>query len=314
MRARFGVNYTFQNTEFGLKLRTGNLQDQQGPHLTLGGNNTEFGLYSVGFEKAYFKLNYNSFQLSLGKFDFPFKTQSEIFWNENVYPEGVAACFQILPKDRLSINVSHFIINSINTGFNSDAYLQALQISSQGILNNWSSYIGLYYFKNLSLIPDQYSNDLDYTILNAGISWTLSKKKDIIIGIEGFVNLKNYDSNPNVSSNLKNDKKGVCLNVQLGKLKNKGDHTFHLYLAHINRFAIVDYFAQNDWARWDYSSAGSSGSRLSNFKGIELRYGYALEENVTLIFRGYWVEQLKTNDQYLEKGARVRLDLNASIF
>ncbi len=48
-RFRFGVNYQLNNQySFGGRLRTGNINDQQGPHLTIGGGNGEFGLAQIG--------------------------------------------------------------------------------------------------------------------------------------------------------------------------------------------------------------------------------------------------------------------------
>ena len=103
---------------------------------------------------------------------------------------------------------------------------------------------------------------------------------------------------------------GVVWNVKLGQLKKKNDWQFHLYYAYLEQFSIVDYFAQNDWARWDYSFMEAAGSRLSNFHGVEIRVGYTLKENFNLILRTYFVEQLVEQGDFKETGSRIRLDLN----
>ncbi|MEL6837343.1 MAG: putative porin, partial [Bacteroidota bacterium] len=47
-RFRFGLHYELdKHSAFGGRLRTGNINDQQGPHLTLGGENGEFGLDQI---------------------------------------------------------------------------------------------------------------------------------------------------------------------------------------------------------------------------------------------------------------------------
>ena len=130
------------------------------------------------------------------------------------------------------------------------------------------------------------------------------------IGLDFYNNFQGYSTKDFIPTNLKNQNKGFVISSKLGQLKNKGDWTFHFYYAHIQRFAIVDYFAQNDWVRWDYSSFNASGARISNFKGIELRIGYNIEKNLNLILRGYVVQQLITQGNFKEDGNRIRLDLN----
>ena len=83
-----------------------------------------------------------------------------------------------------------------------------------------------------------------------------------------------------------------------------------MYYANLQKFAIVDYFAQNDWARWDYSSKDAAGSRISNFHGIEVRIGYAFKNKFNLILRSYIVEEIIKTEDFKENGSRIRLDLN----
>ena len=109
---------------------------------------------------------------------------------------------------------------------------------------------------------------------------------------------------------LKDQKNGVVLSLKYGQLKTKGDWAVHLYYASLQKFSIVDYFAQNDWARWDYSSVGASGSRLSNFQGVEIRLSYLIKEKFNLILRTYFVEQLMALGAFREDGSRIRLELN----
>ncbi|MEM8909745.1 MAG: putative porin, partial [Bacteroidota bacterium] len=101
-RFRFGVNFRLnQKYAFGGRLRTGNINDQQGPHVTIGGNSGEFGLTQIGLEKLYFKFKAQWIDGWLGKNDAPFEKQNELFWNDNVFPEGVAI--------NLNWKAAHFI-------------------------------------------------------------------------------------------------------------------------------------------------------------------------------------------------------------
>ena len=88
---------------------------------------------------------------------------------------------------------------------------------------------------------------------------------------------------------------------------------FKLIYASLQRFSIVDYMAQNDWARWDYSSNNSPDGRLSNFQGIEITTGYSISDKMNIIAKYYFVEQLVPYGQSLENGQRFRIDLNMKI-
>ena len=90
-RARVGAQYQLnEHYSFGLRIRTGNPKKQQDPQLTLGEGAEEFGTLSLGFEKAYFKFEKKGYILWLGKNSFPFEKNNELFWSDNVYPEGIS--------------------------------------------------------------------------------------------------------------------------------------------------------------------------------------------------------------------------------
>lgn len=71
-RVRFGTTFQYnEHYSFGIRLRAGNIADQQSPH-TSWGSSGEDAPWSVGFDKAYIKGDYGKFWYSLGKNDFPF--------------------------------------------------------------------------------------------------------------------------------------------------------------------------------------------------------------------------------------------------
>tara|TARA_R110002049_G_scaffold232088_8_gene404661 strand:+ start:16202 stop:16633 length:432 start_codon:yes stop_codon:yes gene_type:complete len=89
-RGRLGLNYFVnQNTSMGVRIRTGDPKKQQDAQLTLGDANKEFGTLPIGFEKIFFQTNYKGFFTWIGKNTFPFNKNNELFWSDNVYPEGV---------------------------------------------------------------------------------------------------------------------------------------------------------------------------------------------------------------------------------
>ena len=317
-RFRFGLRKPINNwASFGGRLRTGNERDQQGPHVTIGGDNNEFGLVKIGLEQLYFKFKQGIVTGWLGKNKFPFEKNDELFWNDNVNPEGVNLNIKKSLKpnkyvNSIGIRSSHFIISSSNKGFGADKYLQSLQLILKSLEERLILFPSVYYFHKLGNIPEgQESYELDYKIFHWGMRGILLKEPKLQLCVDYYYNFENYELHDSISiNNMENEKRGFVISAKLGALEEKGDWTIHLYYANLEKYSIVDYFAQNDWARWDYSSNGATGSRLSNFQGGELRIGHAIGKKFNLILRTYLVEELKPQGAYRESGKRIRLDLN----
>ena len=317
-RYRFGLNYRLdKNSSFGARLRSGRLDDQQGPHITLGGNNGEFGLVEIGLEKLYYQLDIKNLQVWLGKNTLPLKKLNELFWNDNVFPEGIGLQYKIYSSsesrlNKVAVNAGHFIIQSSGQTFDNDRYAQFFQVELELLKNRLKVFPAFYAFRNVGNIPDgQETFNLDYSIFHFGTDLELFKKPRFSLGLEYYANLEDYTNNGSIAAEFQDQTQGGVLSAKLGKLESKGDWHFHLYYARLQRYAIVDYFAQNDWVRWDYSNQGAFGSRITNFQGYEFQIGYLIKKNFNLILRGYVVESLVSlENEVAERGNRIRLDLN----
>lgn len=317
-RFRFGLNYTLDKySSFGARIRSGRLDDQQGPHVTLGGNNGEFGLVSIGLEKLFYQFEAKGVKAWIGKNTLPLKKLNELFWNDNVFPEGVALKYSPYNSDEgilntLAFNAGHFIIQSSGQTFDQDRFLQFFQFEINLFENRLSLFPAFYAFRNLGNIPDgQHTFELDYSIVHLGAEVKILDKPTLSVGLEYYSNMEDYSDQQSILSEFQGQTQGGVVSAKFGDLKKKGDWQFQLYYAHLQRFAVVDYFAQNDWVRWDYFSQNASGSRITNFQGFEFRIGYLIKKNFNLILRAYMVEALVSlKDEFDERGNRVRLDLN----
>ncbi len=317
-RFRFGLNYSIdKHSSFGGRIRSGNINDQQGPHITLGGNGKgEFGLVQIGFEKLFYKYESKKLIGWIGKNSIPLKKLHELFWNDNVFPEGVGLKYKFVDNgnklfSHLTFNTGHFIIKSNNQSFAKDSYLQIFQFDLKLFQNKLNLFPGFYAFRNIGNFPDaQQTYFLNYSIFHIGVDLSLLKKSHLNVGLELYNNFTDYSNHESILTPFKDQKNGFVVTLKYGKLEKKGDWTVQLFYARMQKFAIVDYFAQNDWARWDYSSIGASGARISNFHGSEIQVGYAFKEKFNLILRTYFVEQLVKVGDFKENGNRIRLDLN----
>lgn len=317
-RFRFGINKNLnKHYKIQARIRTGNLTNQQGPHVTLG-KTSEFGLTSLGFEKANIQYKKGTFWAWAGKNSFPFWKQHELLWNDNVFPEGIS--MGIKPKNNSSISFSptigHFIINSNGMLFKEDQYLSAIELKSQIVVKEQHQLVYSFrnlFFHNIANIPDGKGEYfLNYNILTSSIFYQLkSGSKPLSIGVDWYQNTTDYtEQREKMEEELMKEKSGMVVYLKYGQLKSKGDFQLQLYYAKIGKYAIVDYFAQNDWARWDYGYLGSSGSRLSNFKGVEVNLGYKITDNTNIVLRFFKIQQLIPTNVYAETGSRIRVDLN----
>lgn len=315
-RARIGLVYQHNpRTSVGLRLRTGDPRKQQDPQLTLGDGFKEFGTLPIALEKAYFETELHSFNIWLGKNTFPFKKQNELFWSDNVFPEGIHINKTINPAatwlDQIRFNAGHFILNARGGAFRNDSYLQGFQIVTQYFRDRAAFWTTLYLMRNIQNIPDGAETFfLDYSILSVGGYVKLVRKPLIKLALDGYYNLEDYQANDSIPQSLQDQKKGITLSLSYGQLSRKGDWLCQLTYAYLQRYAAVDFMAQNDWARWDYSIYESPDGRLTNLEGIELTLGTSIQDKITLKTKYYFVRQLVPLGAFSENGQRIRFDID----
>jgi Putative porin len=315
-RLRFGASYQYNEwLSIGMRIRTGNPMQQQDPQLTLGAGFKEFGTLPIGFEKIYFKGKYKGFLFWLGKDTFPFRKQNELFWSDNVYPEGVFLSqkfrFDSPIIQTLKFSAGHFIAMANGASFSKDNYIQGFQIYSSLWQNRFELFPSFYYFKNTPNIPDGNETFVfDYAIFHLGSKLKLINNPEVSIEVDYYNNLADYQANDSIPNLFKDQKTGLITALGIGKLRNKGDWLIKLTYTLLQQYAAVDFIAQNDWTRWDYSNAGSPDGRLTNFKGLEVMAGYSLGKKFTLKMRYFKVEQLVAYGVAKELGDRIRFDLD----
>ena len=315
-RLRFGFTYQHNSwIDFGARIRTGDPRKQQDPQLTLGDGFKEFNTLPIGFEKIYVNFNFSDFNIWLGKNTFPFKKQNELFWSDNVFPEGVFISKTFHPGSKLlqsiKIGAGHFIVATNGTTFNNDGYVQGLQVHTTLLSDRLEFYPGIFHFNKMPNIPD--GNEtfyLDYTIIHTGLNLKLLLDPKITVGLDYYHNLQDLAGNDSIPSKFSDEREGLVMGLTLGDLEKKGSWIFRTTYTFLERYSAVDFLAQNDWARWDYSQFGSPDGRLTNYKGLELMIGYAFSPKFSINSRYFIVEQLVPFGPFRENGNRIRLDID----
>lgn len=326
-RLRFGFTYDWNEyIGFGARIRTGVDESVQSPHNNLG--HREFSGVPINFDKIYFGGTYDKYWWWAGKNSFPFWKQNELFWDDDVTPEGVAigGAFDqygltIKPK------LGYFITNTGDGDFDprdpTNGKIDGHMVMSQLELGFKSEQVdityatGYYALKNINNVPTTdffYSGPrfkLDYTFLVSGIQVKLKSKRPITIGIDHFTNLEDYSSMPDslIHPVFKDQTNGYVVSVKMGQLKDKGDWLLGYYYAHKEEYSVVSYYTEDDWVRF----GNINRNRNTNYTGHEIRAGYALNSQFNLLARAYFVEGLVTADVATESGSRFRLDFNMKI-
>ncbi len=321
LRYRLRAGATYQHNDWasvGARIRTGDPKKQQDPQLTLGDGFNEFGTLPIALEKAYFKAEKDGFTAWFGKNTFPYEKKNELFWSDNVYPEGVflkkAFSTASGPIDEISISGGHFVINARGSSFDQDSYFQGFQAVANLWNKRWQLYPSIYLFKNIQDIPDGAATFLfDYSIIHLGTSIKPFESYPVTIELDYYQNLENYDSNTSIPIDFKDEKTAWSMAIGYGNLKKKSDWVAKVTYTHLEKYAAVDFLAQNDWARWDYSSFDSPDGRLTNLQGLEFVLGHMIGKNMSIKMKYYWVEQLVPTGTTLENGQRIRLDFDIRI-
>ncbi|MBT8309319.1 MAG: hypothetical protein HKO72_05260 [Flavobacteriaceae bacterium] len=314
-RARAGITYKDNWFDVGLRLRTGDQRKQQDPQLTLGDGFEEFGTLPIGFEKAYFQGHWTRIFFWLGKNDFPFEKSNELFWSDNVYPEGIAVGkvfdFDSGFINALDLRAGHFIISTSGKSLKDDAYFQGYQFLSSFFNNKIEVFPALYLFNDIPNIPDGGATFVfDYSILHIGTRLNLLKRDKLKVEFDFYENLEDYSQNDSIPNNLKEEKSGMVIALKYGNLRMTKDWQFTATYSQLQQYSAVDFLAQNDWARWDYSSFDSPDGRLTNYKGVEFTVGYKIDERMILKAKCYFVEQLIPYGIAKETGSRIRFDID----
>lgn len=306
-RIRFGFKYNLnKNFEFGARIRSGNPFNQQSPHITIG-NEFHSGDFSV--DKVYIKVKDKSgLWLWAGKNGMPFWEQNEMLWDGDVNPEGLASGGKFNINDNMHIMpvLGYFIENRSGKSFIDDSRILAAQVRLSNKFNDNKLVLSTG-FINANKIPEKpdYVDTFtkNYSIWASSLQFNL-KSVGLTLGVDYFKNLADYKNNENVADIFKDQTTGYVTSIKYGL----GKFQFGYYFAHIEKYAVIDYFAQDDWVRW----GNKNYTRSSNYGGHEFRVKYKIAKNFNTVFRAYFVEGLKIipGGTDLETGTRIRLDFN----
>lgn len=306
-RTRLGMRFEpTQSWLFDARVRHGDSNSQQSPHVTWiqdGGPHGEQSDFLV--DRLYLAYRSDFLSVTLGRQGLPFWKPHELYWDDDVYLDGIAAG----TRGNLGDGTWHAVagIWALPDGPDNHAYdekslLTAGQIQFEQEFGKFGTLTiadGLLWVNDKSGIDNRTNDDVDFTINALDIHYQFNAG-EVPVTLGGTY-VHNFDSGPPNDSE-RHETDGYVLYGTLGDLSSKGDWLLGYFYANIEKYAVARFFAQDDWFRF----GSPTQTRASNFRGHEIRLAHALTNDINLVLRAYFVDTISNR----EKGNRVRLDLN----
>jgi len=306
IRLRLGIKYELTDfLEIGGRIRSGNPSNPQSSNVTLGNGFTN---KDISIDKAYFKYQKRDFYLWVGKNSINMWEPDEMLWDSDVMPEGIGLgkIFNTSKNSTLNLNTGYFIVfNTVEDNsqtFENNTHVTFLQLKYTLDLNSYK----------LILSPGIISSNTekvlenDYNIFTAFVQ--LETKSGLNFNIDYFNNMADLEGK--VDLNFENQTSGLSTTLGYNFTKQ---FSAKISYASIEKYAVIDRFAQDDWVRWDaVDDFGITYTRSSNFSGFGVVLKYNIMKNFDTQLKFWNVEGLvkATDDTTLETGTRIRLDFN----
>lgn len=307
-RARFGAKYALnKNYEFGMRIRSGNPENQQSPHVTLGKG---FDSDQFSIDKAYIKVKSNNGLWAwAGKNSMPFWEQNELLWDGDVNPEGLSfgGTFKLGNNSKLVPVLGYYVLdqNKVTDGaettqkFGDASNMSLVQLKFCNKMGDDKLTVSSGLINAALKDSDPNTDHFNYSIWATSVQYKM-KNSGLTFGLDYFSNLADYDDV--LSDDFKDQTTGYDVSVKYAKNKFGAAVTY----AAIQKYAVVDQYAQDDWMRW----GNSEMTRASNFKGFELNFKYKFTNKFNTTFRFWNIEGIEKTGTDLETGTRFRLDFN----
>lgn len=309
IRVRGGFNYAIsEDWSAGARIRTGNHQSQQSPHLTFATDSGQSD--DVDFVVDRYFVQYKKGDVSAwgGRNNYPIWQQTELFWDEDVTPTGVAGTYSTtIEGGKLNATLGAFYLPDGGYGLNGQMLSGGADFSTPCRIGNVRLGASLNFLngENDSNYLRNRNGERDYLIGTTGVQLgNRVKGHPITIGADVFYNFENYDAAdvaPFPAADT-DERLGYVFSIIFGQLKEKHDWLVGYYYAHIETFSVNASYAQDDWVR--FGSGPQTDS--SDIEGHEFRLGYNLSKQINVIARLYLVDAITTG----QDGNRFRLDLN----
>jgi hypothetical protein len=310
VRARLGFTCNFSAPwSVGARVRTGNKNSQQSPHLTFYASDDATDDFSALADRYFLQYKQDGVTAWGGRNVTPFWQPDEIFWDEDVTPTGIAGSFENkVDYGTVTTTVGAFYLPDGAVHLNGTLFGGQVKWVLPIQPSQLTVATGLYQFDGRDGAQHLLNRNgaRNYTIGVLAAQWTtpVAGRIPLSLAADLLKNFQNYDSTDLAPYGARqaDETNGYVFSVSLGQLKQARDWQVALFYAHIETFAVNASYSQDDWARW---GAGPQ-ALVTDFEGFEFRAAYAFTRTLNLMVRFFDVDAITS----VQDGKRCRVDLN----
>ncbi len=324
IRLRFGfLAHATDELEIGVRMRTGNPEDPNSPHATLGDG---FDSLDINLDRAFLRYRprwADAFVIDVGKFPHPFRMNpvyQELVWDADLQPEGAIIRYGVDVDGflrHLDLMAGEYLV--LERGDSSDATLTVGQVAARFATGGESSLqtsVAYYEYNDLTpgssqgLVVDNVGNALigfdadgdgvadlfdfqsHFGIFDIVAAWTTPLGEwPLVLSGEYIANVRNRGGRG----------QGWALGAALGKRDRAGDWQVDYQYQLVEQEAVFSDFADDDTLL--------ATNHRSHVGGVN----YQLADNIGLRFWTLVSQRLRTvGAQNDHNQWRLRLDLNIS--
>ncbi len=309
-RARLSLGYKFSDAwSFSARVRTGNPDSQQSPHLTFHASDDVTDDLEGAFDRYFVQFKQDNVTAWAGRNTTPFWQQNEMFWDEDVTPTGAAISHdRKLTDGSLTATAGAFYLPDGMTSLNGTLVGGQLKLGRKLTDGQLTLAAGLYSLdgKRGATHLRNRNGVRGYLLGVASAQWSrpLDTGMPLVLGADLIKNFEDYDATGALpfAARHADETGGWVLSAAYGQTKNPGDWQVYWSYAHIETFAVNASYAQDDWARF----GSATQSDVTDFKGHELRGTYVITKTLNVQARLFLVEAITS----VQDGKRFRVDLN----
>ena len=310
VRARTGFTYKLGSAwTLGGRLRTGNPDSQQSPHLTIHSSDDVTDDFAVQADKYFVQYKQGAFMAWGGRNGSPFWHPDEMFLDEDVTPTGIAGSYDSkIGAGTMTTTVAGLYMPDGAVDLHGTLIGGQLKYSAPLKPGSFTLAAGIYQFNGKEgaehLLNRNGARDYLIGVVAAQLIVPITKDLPLTFGGDLMNNFEDYnaaDVAPASASHV-DDTTGFVISVALGQLKKAGDWQLGYFYTNMETFAVNASYSQDDWARF----GSGPQSQVTDIKGSEVRGGYAFTPSLNLQFRAFWVDAITS----VQDGKRFRVDLN----
>ena len=291
-RFRFGLRYYKKHWGAGARIRSGEPAFPQNSDVEFGNS---FKGTQLFIDKAFIQYKNYGFKAWIGKNTLNIWQPDQLMWDVDVNPEGVALTQNIhfYRIGDFKIYGGYYVFDYDNDPQTKPGIKNSIAIAQLKYRNYFFNFLHLSIASGwLHTGFEQTDNWPDYEIFFSYLTLQ-NGRKNLKLIFDFFHNFNN--DSPFIKPSFENQNTGYSVEAQYRFWRRK--FTARLKYAYLERYAVIDRLAQNDWIQNNFQTIDSNGNvtyrytLASNFSGINLSLVYKISPDIRTRIE-FWTSEI----------------------